>query len=450
MSKKSPIYTCTHCDAQYIKWQGRCTECSKWNTIEESVRTEAFTAVADAAPLQVRSIKDISVKDAERTTTGIKELDAVLGGGFVAGSIVLLGGEPGIGKSTLSLQIACSKSLAKKKILYVSAEESASQIKLRADRLAACDTEPLIVSATDLGQIMATIKKEKPELVVIDSVQTVSAAELPAGAGSVTQVRFITEQFLTLAKSLGITVILLGHVTKAGVVAGPRTLEHLVDAVLYLEGNRYENFRILRGVKNRFGATGKVGVFEMKKNGLVEVKDPSGVFLHDQAKNEPGSAVFVTLEGNRAFLGVMQALAAQTQFGYPKRTASGFDLNRLQLLVAVLSKKGGLELDDQDIYLKTVGGLKVDDPGVDLPVCLAVASSFLDKPIDPKLIAVGEVGLAGEIRLPMNVKARLQEAEKLGFKKVLVAPKSELMKMKSKLEIIQVETISEAIKKVLS
>lgn len=448
MTNKTTIYVCSHCDAQYPKWQGRCTECGKWNTIDVGASEQGTKTQEQAKPLPTKRLNGVASTAEKRIVTSIKELNTVLGGGFVVGSITLLGGEPGIGKSTLSLQIATS--LPSKKVLYISAEESVEQLKLRAERLGGSTENLFVLGAVSLEQILATIEKEKPDLVIVDSVQTITASEIPSAAGSVAQVRYVAERLSHFSRRTHSSIVLIGHVTKEGVVAGPRTLEHLVDAVLYLEGNRYENFRMLRGVKNRFGSTGEVGVFEMKKQGLVEVQNPSKIFLDAKESQEPGSAVFVTLEGKRAFLGVVQALVTTTNFGYPKRAASGFQLNRLQLLVAVLTKKAGLDLDDQDIYIKTAGGLSVDDPALDLPVCLAIASSFREKAIEPSLVAMGEVGLSGEIRTAQGVRQRMLESEKLGFKKLMLAEKPELAKVKSKIGLITVSNIDEAIRKSLS
>ncbi len=437
------IYECSNCGAQYPKWQGRCTECGKWNTIDQESHEESVS-IAKAEVLKPSKLSEVTEKSASRTATGMKEVDAVLGGGLVSGSLILLGGDPGIGKSTLSLQIAGS--LAKKQsVLYVSAEESEAQIKLRADRMDLGKSQLSLLHASNLDSILATVQKDKPTIVILDSVQTVASSALPSVAGSAPQVRFVAEQFLRVVKPLGITAILIGHVTKEGVVAGPKTLEHLVDVVLYLEGDRYGSFRLLRGVKNRFGGTGEVGVFEMLRQGLVEVQDPSKIFLEERRAKDPGTAVFVTLEGKRAFLGLVQALVTQTNFGYPKRAASGFDLNRLQLLVAVLTKRAGLNLDDQDIYIKTASGLKIDDPALDLPVCLAIASSFLNKPIDPAMVAFGEVGLAGEIRSAQHTRERLKEISKLGFKHAMLAKKAELDKVSS-LSLVQVDNLTDATK----
>jgi DNA repair protein RadA/Sms len=436
------VFACTNCGAQYPKWQGRCTECGKWNTIDQDSPHEENISIAKAEALRGTKLHEVKQIRDSRITTGMKEVDTVLGGGLVAGSLLLLGGDPGIGKSTLSLQIAGSIA-AHQNVLYVSAEESEAQIKLRADRMGMGQNKLTLLHSSNLDSILATVQKDKPDVVILDSVQTVASAALPSVAGSAPQVRFVAEQFLRVVKPLGITAILIGHVTKEGVVAGPKTLEHLVDVVLYLEGDRYGSFRLLRGVKNRFGSTGEVGVFEMLRSGLAEVQDPSKIFLEERRVKEPGTAVFVTLEGKRAFLGLVQALVTQTNFGYPKRAASGFDLNRLQLLVAVLTKRTGLNLDDQDIYIKTASGLKIDDPALDLPVCLAIASSFLNKPIDPALVAFGEVGLAGEVRSAQHTRERLKEISKLGFKHAMLAKKAELDKVLG-LSLIQVDTLTDA------
>lgn len=452
MPKTQPLFECSHCGAQYRKWQGRCAECGKWNTIEEvsTASSVSATSLPHEKPLSVKTFRDVAIADASRTKTTIEELDTVLGGGLVAGSIVLLGGDPGIGKSTLALQVACHLQNARKRVLYISAEESESQVKIRAERLSVPCEDLAILHASNLDAIVATVKQEHPDLVILDSVQTVASPSLPSVAGSATQVRFVAEQFLNLAKTLSISTILIGHVTKEGVVAGPKTLEHLVDVVLYLEGDRYGSFRILRGVKNRFGSTGEVGIFEMARSGLKEVKNPSQIFLAEGKSPEPGTAVYVTLEGRRAFLGVVQALVTHTNFGYPRRTASGFDLNRLQLLVAVLTKRAGLSLDDQDIYIKTVGGLKIDDPALDLPVCLAIASSLKDKKIDSQLVSLGEVGLSGEIHTAQHLRERLREIERLGFKKVLLAEKDELKNLKSTVDVMQVQNIQDALRRAMT
>jgi DNA repair protein RadA/Sms len=450
MKKSTPIFECNNCGAQFAKWQGRCIECGKWNTIEEAVAaSEVVSSITRADALPVQRLGSVAVNTNERFSSGIPEFDVVLGGGFVPGSLVLLGGDPGIGKSTISLQVACHMQAKKYSVLYVSAEESESQVKLRAMRLDGNAADVSVVNSGSLERILATVQKLRPQCVVLDSVQTVSSDAIPSAAGSAPQVRFVAEQFLKVAKSLNIVTILIGHVTKEGIVAGPKTLEHLVDVVLYLEGDRYGSFRVLRGVKNRFGATGEVGVFEMTTKGLMEVADPSRVFLEERHPKDAGTAVFVTLEGKRAFLGLVQALVTRSNFGYPKRAATGFDLNRLQLLVAVLTKKAGLELDDQDIYIKTVGGLKLDDPALDLPVCLAIASSFHSKPVDPALVTMGEVGLAGEIRSAQHTRDRLKEIQKMGFKKIVLAPKGELRNVKSALQLIEAEHISDAIKNAL-
>ncbi|MFA6322501.1 MAG: DNA repair protein RadA [Candidatus Buchananbacteria bacterium] len=442
----SEIFVCADCDAQFPKWSGKCPECGHWGSLEKSQAVNLKTptspgqGLTEALPGQVLSFDQIKIENFKRTKTGLEEFDRVLGGGLVTGSLVLLGGEPGIGKSTLVLQICQA---LPGKILYVSGEESGQQIKTRVDRLGVQTKNLIFLGETNIETIAATILEHKPQLAIIDSIQTVYSLEAPSGAGSINQVRICTTKLLNVAKKNNITILIIGHVTKFGEVAGPKTLEHLVDSVLYLEGDPYHAFRILRGAKNRFGSTSEVGIFEMQGKGLSEVKDPAAIFLTEQA-SPTGSMIAPVLEGSRIFLLEVQALVNTTTFGYPQRKTDGFDLNRLQLLVATLSRRLGLKLANQDIYLNLVGGLKVSEPAIDLPVCLAIISAIKDKPWPVGLIALGEVGLGGEIRPVAAAQKRIDEAEKLGFKAVIMPQSKE--KVSSKLKIYQVKNLAAALK----
>ncbi|MBU1178525.1 DNA repair protein RadA [Patescibacteria group bacterium] len=446
MAKSDKIYLCQKCGAEHLRWSGKCEACGEWDCL--AVATKSIPATSRGSSGRV--VKPMILAKASgftdrRISTGINELDQVLGSGIVPGSVILLGGEPGIGKSTLLLQTGCSGQVPT--TLYVSGEESAGQIEMRAQRLGVSIENLNFLSEMNIDNIVATIRDTKPALVIIDSIQTVLSNEISSVVGSVTQVREAAYKLIELAKSLNIPIIIAGHVTKEGNVAGPKTLEHLVDVVLYLEGDRYHSFRILRAVKNRFGSTNEVGVFEMRDQGLVEVKNPAGLFLVERQVEAPGSVVTATLEGNRSFLVEVQGLTDRTVFGYPKRTASGYDVNRLQLLLAVLTKRADLKLHDRDVYLNIVGGFKIKEPAVDLAVCLSVASSFLNKNLDSKMIVLGEVGLAGEVRAVSQVIKRINEAQKLGFTKVIL-PKVKDKPTCKNCEIIMVDTVKEAINKV--
>lgn len=452
MAKPKTIYECTNCGAQFPGWMGRCPECSAWNTIAKTTAAPVATPNGDRELSKPQLITSVSGQTTKLLPTGLEEFDRVLGGGLVPGGVVLLGGDPGIGKSTLVMQM-CGGFLAAnktKKILYISGEESLGQIKMRADRLGISGSHLEFLTETGVEYINSVIAKQKPALVVIDSIQTMQTEAAPGSAGSIAQVRTSASKLMEVVKRHNIALLLVGHVTKEGAVAGPRTLEHLVDAVLYLEGDRYRTFRILRGVKNRFGSTNETGVFEMKDQGLVEVKDPSGIFLQERTADVSGSIIGVSVEGKRPFLIEVQALTTPTPFGYPKRTASGIDYNRLALLIAVLTKRANLNLFTQDVFVNIVGGFKVKEPAVDLAVCLAVASAFLNKNIDPSIAAVGEVGLAGDIRPVTMLAERVQEAVKLGFKKVVV-PKlvNGGLPAKNSANLIPVTNLSEAIKQVV-
>ncbi|MEK7631472.1 MAG: DNA repair protein RadA [Patescibacteria group bacterium] len=444
MTSPSVIFTCTNCDSQFPKWQGRCSTCGQWGTIEAGAPTiKSARPTIQGKPGKTVGFTDISGNPVTRVATTSAEFDRTVGGGIVPGSLILLGGEPGIGKSTLALQITAG---LKASVLYVSGEESGSQVKLRYDRLGLKAPHVRFLSETDLPTVLATIEAEKPGLVVIDSVQTLFDPTLPSEAGSVVQIRVVTVKLLTVAKQLHIPVLLIGHVTKDGTLAGPRMLEHLVDCVLTMEGDPHHAYRILRATKNRFGATDEVGVFDMASTGLVDVPNPSERFLAERPKSASGSAVVPVIEGTRVFLLDIQALVSTTVFGYPQRVSAGFDSKRLQLLLAVLGKRAGLGLGNQDVHLNVVGGFRIEEPAADLGVCLAVASSLQDKPLPERLAAVGEVGLGGEIRGVGNLDRRLAECVKLGFTTVLCPPHAKAPAGK-KLTLVPVSNVREALVK---
>ncbi|HBB38416.1 MAG: repair protein radA protein [Candidatus Magasanikbacteria bacterium GW2011_GWD2_43_18] len=448
--KNTTIFSCTNCDAQFTKWNGRCLECGKWGTLEKAITQENNKSknLQDLPVAKTTSLKDIAGKNIVRAQTHISELDRVLGGGIVPGSLTLLGGEPGIGKSTLSLQLAASIP----NTLYFSGEESVEQIKLRADRLNMNDVKThshaslSLSNETNIDVISSTIKKLKPQLVIVDSMQTMWNADATGESGSVSQIRACTVTLLDAAKSSGVPVVLIGHVTKDGTVAGPKTLEHLVDTVLYLEGDRYHVYRILRAVKNRFGSTDEVGIFEMKSDGLFGVANPSAAFLAERGDDMPGSIITCLMEGTRPLLVEIQALVNKTSFGYPVRKASGFDINRLHVLVAVLQKRAGLDLGQYDIHLNVVGGVKATEPSVDLAVCLAIASSFKEKSGGKDLVVFGEVGLGGEVRSVRFLEKRIKEAAQLGMTRVITAA-SKAVPIIDGVKTVQVKNIEELIAK---
>ncbi|RJO59739.1 DNA repair protein RadA [Candidatus Parcubacteria bacterium] len=424
MKTQTTIYVCSNCDAQFPKWLGRCTECGSWGTIEASGPKPATAhAAPKGRPGKVQNFESIIHENIQRFKTGIGEFDRTIGGGIVPGSVLLLGGEPGIGKSTLALQVTAKLD---QPVLYVSGEESSSQVKLRYERLKLRAEKVSFLPATDLPTVLATLEAVKPKLAVIDSIQTIFDPTLPSEAGSIVQVRVACVRLMEVAKRLQIPLILVGHVTKEGSIAGPKVLEHLVDCVLTMEGDPYHAYRLLRTTKNRFGPTDEVGVFDMLESGLAEVPNPSARFLSERDSKISGSAVVPIIEGTRVFLLEIQALVTTTVFGYPRRVASGFDLNRLQLLLAVLTKRAGLGLGNQDVHLNVVGGFKIDEPAADLAVCLAVFSAFKNQPLPPLLAAVGEVGLGGEIRSVANFERRASECEKLGFGKLMCPAKSKI------------------------
>ena len=454
--KTNLIFVCSNCDAQSPKWSGRCLECGAWGTLEKQVAPEETRSFVDKAKKlmtvnsndQIINLASLPKDSQARFLTGNNEIDRVLGGGLVAGSLVLLGGEPGIGKSTLVAQIA--EAIAKninEPILYVSGEESAAQVKSRLERLNCNLDKLLFMSETNIDKIMAAALKTKPPLLIIDSIQTVYAPSVPSEAGSLNQIRAGAVRFLELAKGYNIAVLLIGHITKDGQIAGPKSLEHIVDTVMYLESENLNGYSLLRAAKNRFGSVNEIGVLEMTVSGFKEVKDPSSAFLENQAEKVAGSVIGCVIEGTRAFLVDVQSLVTKTVFGYPQRKASGFDLNRLQVLIAVLSKRQKLNLGVNDIILNLVGGLKINDPALDLAVCLALVSAFLNQEVDRRLVVLGEVGLGGEVRPVSKIEARLSEAAKLGFKKALIPEmKIEGLAKFKDLQLIKVKNIAEAIK----
>ena len=447
------VYLCSHCDAQYQKWVGRCLECGQWATISETPVSNNViptkTGIQETKPTETVSLHEIQSNAAPRTPTGLLELDRVLGGGIVPGSLILLGGEPGIGKSTLALQLATLISPT----LYLSGEESLHQIKLRADRLSEVkkqtNTSLRLANETNVEIICETIVTEKPILAIVDSIQTIASHEIPGEPGSPNQVRAATAKLLTTAKATGTAIVIIGHVTKEGTVAGPKTLEHLVDTVLYLEGERHHSFRVLRTVKNRFGATDEVGIFEMRETGLVEVHNASAAFIADRGEPVAGSILTCLIEGTRPMLVEIQALVNKTVFGYPVRKASGFDVNRLHVLVAVLEKRAGLLLGQYDIHINIVGGIEASEPAADLAVCLAIASSYKDKAPGLDLVVFGEVGLGGEVRAVSQTEKRIKESSGLGMKRIITAAsasKKEINSAVSGLKIIGVKNIAELIR----
>ena len=451
MAKSKTVFVCSECGNESSKWLGKCPACNSWNTFyEQKVVETKIGAHKDLAKSENKpqKLNSYEAKETLRTSTGFGELDRVLGGGLVKGSLVLLGGEPGIGKSTLILQI-CDKVKGEGKVLYVSGEESAEQIKMRADRLGIHNDDILFLGETDIDVVNQAIIEINPKLVIIDSIQTMYSEEISAAAGSVSQVREITSQVMRVCKSRSITTIIIGHVTKEGNIAGPRVLEHMVDTVLYLEGERYFSYRVLRGVKNRFGSTNEIGMFEMNEEGMCEITNPSDILISEREDNPAGSCIVSSIEGTRAILIELQALTTQSIFGFPKRTANGTDYNRLALLIAVLEKRAGLMLGNQDIYLNLVGGIRVNEPSIDLGMIMAVASSFKNVAIPKDMVIIGEVGLTGEVRRINLIDKRLKEAEKLGFKSCII-PESNKKDLKEtyKLDIISVGNINEAMKKI--
>ncbi|HOX53927.1 MAG: DNA repair protein RadA [Candidatus Omnitrophica bacterium] len=451
MTKVKSIFVCQNCGTQSPKWMGKCANCGSWNSyVEEAFVPEATTARAEFSSKENPVLlSEIEAKEESRIKTSIEEFDRVLGGGIVPGSVVLVGGDPGIGKSTISLQISCLLSQAGHRVLYISGEESVKQTKLRANRLQTKSNENLyIVNQIDLNLITEYIKQLSPEVVIIDSIQVVYLSDISSSPGSVGQVRECAAILTQLAKSMGIAMFIIGHVTKEGSLAGPKVLEHIVDTVLYFEGERYSVYRILRAVKNRFGSTNEIGVFEMAQSGLLEVKNPSEIFLSERVKQTSGSAVVAVLEGSRPILVEIQALVSKASFGFAKRRTQGIDYNRVSLLVAVLEKRLKMDLSDKDIFVNVAGGVKVEDPAADLAVIIAIASALKDRVIPAETVLIGEVGLAAEVRSVSQIDARINEVQKLGFKRCFV-PKNNLKNKKafedSKIEIVPVYSAGEVL-----
>jgi len=456
MAKTKTRYVCQECGSAQPKWMGRCPDCGEWNTLVETVVEVSKPGAPSAATRQAlvgrntpQPLTEITADSYQRTQLPLEEFNRVLGGGLVPGALTLIGGDPGIGKSTLLLQISAGLTKAGQ-VLYISGEESAQQIKLRASRLNIAGDNLFILTETNVAAIVEHVRQMSPRFLIVDSIQTVYLDELQSAPGSVSQVRESAARFQEVAKSLNIPVFLIGHVTKTGAIAGPRVLEHIVDTVLYLEGERYHAYRMLRSVKNRFGATNEVGIFEMSDEGLSEVANPSEAFLAERLPNASGSAIAVTLEGTRPLLVEVQALASTTSFGNPRRTANGVDFNRLLLLIAVLTKRVGVRLSDQDVFVNVIGGMQIDEPASDLAVAAAIASSFRNRPVAADLVSIGEVGLSGELRAVGHLETRLKEAAKLGFKRCLLPASSQLKQLKSPpLELIQARSLAEALESAL-
>jgi len=449
MAKTKTVFFCTEFGNETPKWQGRCSSCGAWNTLQEHIEKPVPAGKARSAPVGLgrkpQRLSEVASGDEIRFSTGMGELDRVLGGGGVAGSLVLVGGAPGIGKSTLLLQV-CSSLCDGRTVLYISGEESERQLKLRAQRLGVSPESLFILSETRLSDVLEAVDEIKPEILIVDSIQTLYNEENDSSPGSVSQVKDCTMSMMHLSKFRGITVFVVGHINKDGAIAGPKVLEHMVDCVLYFEGDPNTSYRLLRAAKNRFGSTNEIGVFDMRDDGLVEVPNPSQMLLAGRPEGAPGTCVACIMEGTRPLLAEVQALVTKTTFNVPRRTADGFDFNRAVLLMAVLEKRGGLKLNVFDAYINVIGGLRLDEPGADLPVVLAVASSYRDTMISDDLVAIGEVGLTGEIRSVSHLNQRLAEAARLGFKKCII-PKggTEKLEIPDGFTVYRVRNIREAI-----
>jgi DNA repair protein RadA/Sms len=447
----SKIFECAKCGAQTQKWEGRCRECGNWGTVQENEMSAPVIKKqkANFSPLSEADIVDFSkvvAGNVKRIATGELEIDRVLGGGLVPGSLLLLGGDPGIGKSTLVLQIAELLGNTKQNTFYISGEESAEQIKTRIERMHIDISQMKFVASTQIGAICATLAKHKPTLAIVDSIQTMNYEEVDAEAGSLSQIRAISAKLMETAKQYNICIVLIGHVTKEGKVAGPRTMEHLVDVVLYLEGDKHQQYRILRSVKNRFGSTGEVGIFKMGTRGLDPVKDPAGIFVQSQ-QFTPGLVHSVMWEGSRAFLVEVQALTSSTNFGYPKRTVNGLDYKRVEMLLAVLQKRARVNIGSDDVFINLAGGITSKDTGLDLGVCIAIASAKTNIAFAKPTVAIGEVSLSGQVRAPAQIEKRVREATRLGYSKIII-PKTNIKITSSKVKIIQVASVMEAVNEV--
>ena len=457
MAKVKSKYVCQNCGYENPKWLGKCPECLQWNTFVEEIeekmtpRQESLAKQASRSTSRPVSINSIAPKREERFSTSIPELDRVLGGGVIPGSLVLVGGDPGIGKSTLLLQVSNNVAETGKKVLYISGEESENQIKMRAKRLKISSDNLYIYTENNLAAIELQIAEVEPDMVIVDSLQTMISPEINSAPGTISQIKEGTSKFMKISKSKSISTFIVGHVTKEGALAGPKLLEHMVDTVLYFEGERYNTYRLLRAVKNRFGSTNELGVFEMKSDGLVELENPSKVLIAEKPNDVSGSVIVSTVEGTRSMLLELQALVAPTNFGYPRRTTTGVDNNRVALILAVLEKVIGMQVQSQDVFVNIIGGLRINEPSMDLGIALAIASSFRNIPVDASVVVTGEIGLTGELRTVSFIEKRIMECEKLGFKKMVIPKGNYLEEFKKdyRIELVPVYNLRQAIREVL-
>lgn len=457
MARVKSKYVCQNCGYENPKWLGKCPECLQWNTFVEEIeekmtpRQESLAKQASRSTSRPVSINSIAPKREERFSTSIPELDRVLGGGVIPGSLVLVGGDPGIGKSTLLLQVSNNVAETGKKVLYISGEESENQIKMRAKRLKISSDNLYIYTENNLAAIELQIAEVEPDMVIVDSIQTMISPEINSAPGTISQIKEGTSKFMKISKSKSISTFIVGHVTKEGALAGPKLLEHMVDTVLYFEGERYNTYRLLRAVKNRFGSTNELGVFEMKSDGLVELENPSKVLIAEKPNDVSGSVIVSTVEGTRSMLLELQALVAPTNFGYPRRTTTGVDNNRVALILAVLEKVIGMQVQSQDVFVNIIGGLRINEPSMDLGVALAIASSFRNIPVDASVVVTGEIGLTGELRTVSFIEKRIMECEKLGFKKMVIPKGNYLEEFKKdyRIELVPVYNLRQAIREVL-
>lgn len=457
MAKVKSKYVCQNCGYENPKWLGKCPECLQWNTFVEEIeekmtpRQESLAKQVSRSTSRPVSINSIAPKREERFSTSIPELDRVLGGGVIPGSLVLVGGDPGIGKSTLLLQVSNNVAETGKKVLYISGEESENQIKMRAKRLKISSDNLYIYTENNLAAIELQIAEVEPDMVIVDSIQTMISPEINSAPGTISQIKEGTSKFMKMSKSKSISTFIVGHVTKEGALAGPKLLEHMVDTVLYFEGERYNTYRLLRAVKNRFGSTNELGVFEMKSDGLVELENPSKVLIAEKPNDVSGSVIVSTVEGTRSMLLELQALVAPTNFGYPRRTTTGVDNNRVALILAVLEKVIGMQVQSQDVFVNIIGGLRINEPSMDLGIALAIASSFRNIPVDASVVVTGEIGLTGELRTVSFIEKRIMECEKLGFKKMIIPKGNYLEEFKKdyRIELVPVYNLRQAIREVL-
>lgn len=457
MAKVKSKYVCQNCGYENPKWLGKCPECLQWNTFVEEIeekmtpRQESLAKQASRSTSRPVSINSIAPKREERFSTSIPELDRVLGGGVIPGSLVLVGGDPGIGKSTLLLQVSNNVAETGKKVIYISGEESENQIKMRAKRLKISSDNLYIYTENNLAAIELQIAEVEPDMVIVDSIQTMISPEINSAPGTISQIKEGTSKFMKISKSKSISTFIVGHVTKEGALAGPKLLEHMVDTVLYFEGERYNTYRLLRAVKNRFGSTNELGVFEMKSDGLVELENPSKVLIAEKPNDVSGSVIVSTVEGTRSMLLELQALVAPTNFGYPRRTTTGVDNNRVALILAVLEKVIGMQVQSQDVFVNIIGGLRINEPSMDLGIALAISSSFRNIPVDASVVVTGEIGLTGELRTVSFIEKRIMECEKLGFKKMVIPKGNYLEEFKKdyRIELVPVYNLRQAIREVL-